>query len=68
MEHTLDCSLERQTYLAQEERNTRLNTQGRVRRLWNALGRRINQTHLRDQTRQEVGNRHMGISKQEGKH
>ena len=38
-----------------------------IRHRWDTLGRGSNQTHLRDKTRQEMGNRQKGISKQEGK-
>ena len=67
----LERSLDRQDNLAQEDGNTGVKyTRDRetIGRRWDTLGSGTNQTHLGDKTRQEVGNRRIWISKQEGKH
>ena len=66
MEYTLDCSLERQDNLTQEERNKGVEYTKEsytIGNRWVTLKSESNQTHLNDKTRQEVGNRCMGTSK-----
>ena len=70
MEYMLDCSLERQDNLAQEEGNKGvkyMRERWTIGHMWDKLERRSNHTHLRDMTREEMGTRQIGISKQEGK-
>ena len=70
-EYMMDSSLRRQDKLAQEEGNTEVKCKKerlKIGHRWDTLERVCNQTHLKDTTRHEVGNRHIGISKQELKH
>ena len=67
MEYMLECSLKDKTVWHRKKGTRGLNAQGRGRQLDkgtqnDTLGRESNQTHLRDMARQEVVNRHIGIS------